>query len=90
MAKVSTNINLDVELKRKAQVLFAEFGMDLTTAVTVFLSQAVREQKIPFEIRREIPNETTKRALAEYQEMKNDSKKYKRYDSFEEALKEKL
>ena len=88
MAKVSTNINLDAELKKDAQMLFADFGMDLTTAVTVFLTQAVREQKIPFEIRREVPNETTKLALAEYDEMKNNSEKYKRYSSFADALKE--
>lgn len=90
MAKVSTNINLDAELKKNAQMLFADFGMDLTTAVTVFLTQAVREQRIPFEIRRDIPNDTTKLALAEYEEMKKNPEKYKRYSSFDEALKEVL
>lgn len=90
MAKVSTNINLDAELKKNAQKLFADFGMDLTTAVTIFITQAVREQKIPFEIRRLIPNETTRLALAEYDEMKNNPKKYKRYSSLKDALKEVL
>ena len=50
MAKVSTNIGLDAELKKSAQELFADFGMDLTTAITLFLKQSVREQRIPFEI----------------------------------------
>lgn len=90
MAKVTTSINLDTELKKKAQILFADFGMDLTTAVTVFLTQAVREQRIPFEIRREVPNDTTILALKEYDEMKNDPEKYKRYSSFNDALKEVL
>lgn len=90
MAKVTTSINLDTELKKKAQILFADFGMDLTTAVTVFLTQAVREQRIPFEIRREVPNDTTILALEEYDEMKNDPEKYKRYSSFNDALKEVL
>lgn len=90
MPKVSTNINLDSELKKNAQALFADFGMDLTTAVTVFLTQAVREQRIPFEIRKEVPNETTRLALAEYEEMKSNPAKYKRYDSFGDALKEVL
>ncbi len=90
MAKVSTNINLDPELKKKAQLLFADLGMDLTTAVTVFLTMAVKEQRIPFEIRRETPNEATILALSEYEEMKNNPKKYKRYDSFEDVLKEML
>lgn len=90
MSKVSTNINLDVELKKNAQALFADFGMDLTTAVTIFLTQSVREQRIPFEIRKEIPNHTTTYAFSEYDEMKNNSEKYKRYDTFEDALKEVL
>lgn len=90
MSKVSTNINLDSELKKDAQMLFADLGMDLTTAVTVFFKQAVREQKIPFEIRKEIPNETTKLALAEYDEMKNNPEKYKRYSSFDDVLNEVL
>ena len=53
MAKVSTNINLDPTLKKNAQELLRDLGMDLTTAITIFLRQTVREQGIPFEIKRE-------------------------------------
>jgi len=51
MAKVSTNINIDEEIKRQAQTLFSQFGLDLTTAINIFLRQSIREQRIPFEIR---------------------------------------
>ena len=88
MAKVSTNIGLDAELKKSAQELFADFGMDLTTAITLFLKQSVREQRIPFEIRRLQPNTQTLIALAEYEEMKQHPEKYKRYSTFQEALDE--
>jgi DNA-damage-inducible protein J len=87
MAKVSTNISLDPELKEKAIKLFSNFGLDLSTAITLFLSQSVREEKIPFEIRMNIPNQETIEALKEKEAMK-DKKKYKRYDSFEEIIKE--
>ncbi len=90
MAKVSTNISLDAELKRSAQELFADFGIDLTTAVTLFLKQAVREQRIPFEIKREVPNAETRAALDEYEEMKKHPESYKRYSSFKEAMDEVL
>lgn len=90
MAKVSTNISLDPKLKKEANILFANFGLDLSTAITIFLQQSVREQKIPFEIRMNIPNQTTIEALNEFKEMKNNKEKYKRYDSFDEALKELL
>ena len=87
MAKVSTNISLDPELKEKAIKLFSNFGLDLSTAITLFLSQSVREEKIPFEIRINVPNQETIEALKEKEAMK-DKKKYKRYDSFEEIIKE--
>ena len=88
MAKVSTNIGLDAELKKSAQELFADLGMDLTTAITLFLKQSVRERRIPFEIRRTQPNAQTLVALAEYEEMKQNPEKYKRYNTFQDALDE--
>ena len=90
MSKVSTNINLDPDLKKSAQELFSDLGMDLTTAVTIFLKQAVLNQGIPFEIKREIPNQTTINALNEFYEMKEHPEKYNRYSSFKEAMNEVL
>ena len=78
---------MDPELKEKAIKLFSNFSLDLSTAITLFLSQSVREEKIPFEIRMNIPNQETIEALKEKEAMK-DKKKYKRYDSFEEITKE--
>lgn len=89
MSKVNTNISLDADLKKSAQALFSDLGLDMTTAVTLFLRQAVREQAIPFEIRR-IPNADTAAALQEFAEMKAHPEKYKRYSSFSSALDEVL
>ena len=88
MAKVSTNISIDPKLKENSVALFAQFGLDLSTAISLFLQQSVREQRIPFEIRLEIPNAATKAALAEFEEMKKDKAKYKRHSSFAEILEE--
>lgn len=90
MAKVSTNISLEPGLKKEAQSLFADLGMDLTTAVTIFLKQSVREQAFPFTIKREVPNAETRAALEEYYEMKNNPDKYKRYDDFQDVIDEVL
>ena len=49
--RVRVNISVDEELKKEASELFATFGLDLSTAISLFLSQSVREGKIPFEIR---------------------------------------
>ena len=88
MAKINTNISLDGELKKEAICLFSSFGLDLSTAITLFLQQAVREKRIPFEIRMEIPNRETIEALKEIEMMKEDKEKYKRYDSIDDALKD--
>lgn len=90
MAKVSTNINLEPDLKKSAQELFSDLGLDLTTAVTLFLKQSVREQAIPFEIRRNVPNAETIAAMDEFYEMKAHPEKYKRYSSFKDAIDEVL
>ena len=50
--KVSTNITLDPKLKKEAVELFSELGMDLSTAVAIFLRQSVLVQGIPFVITR--------------------------------------
>lgn len=55
MAKVSTNITIDSDTKAKAQELFADFGLDLSTAINIFLRQAIRENAIPFPISRKTP-----------------------------------
>ena len=52
MAKVSTNISIDSDTKAKAQVLLAELGLDLSTAVNIFLRQMIRDNAIPFTISR--------------------------------------
>lgn len=48
MANVS--IRMDDNLKKQAEDLFNDLGMNLTTAFTIFVKQAIREQGIPFEI----------------------------------------
>ncbi len=88
MRKVSTNISIDPKLKQDSIELFSRFGLDLSTGITLFLQQAVREKRIPFEVRLEIPKKETRKAFEELPEMKKNKKKYKRYDSFEEVLKD--
>ena len=57
MAKISTNITIDVETKARAQELLAELGLDLSTAVNIFLRQMIHENAIPFDIRRSKGND---------------------------------
>lgn len=83
MAKVSTSISIDADVKAKAQELFAEFGMDLSTAINIFLRQSLYEQSIPFKIRRELPNETTLKAM---DHAEKDEFMYGPFDSVAEMM----
>lgn len=41
---------VDKELKNEADKLFKELGLDLSTAIKLFLKQSVNKQAIPFAI----------------------------------------
>lgn len=88
MAKVSTNVSIDADVKAKAQELFADLGIDLSTAINIFLRQSIRENAIPFSIQREIPNADTVVAMKEAEEIKRHPENYRRYSSFDELLNE--
>ena len=47
------NVKTDSELKKQAESLFSDLGKNMTTALNIFLRQAVRENRIPFEITRD-------------------------------------
>lgn len=87
MEKTSNiNIRIDDKLKKEAEKLFNDLGINMSSAINVFLKQSVREQKIPFEIRKEYPNYDTDMAIAETDSTDyNDSKTY---DSVDELFKE--
>jgi len=85
MRKVNTTITLDPRDKKEGMELLSSFGLDLSTFVTLALKQMIHEQKIPFEISRDIPNAETRKAIKEVKDISKNPKKYKSY-SVTEAL----
>ncbi len=90
MSKVSTNISLDADLKKEGQELFSDLGLDMSTAVTLFIKQCLRVQGLPFAVTRENPNAETSAALDEYYTMREHPEQYKHYSSFSDAVNEVL
>lgn len=90
MSSVSMNIRMDKTIKEQAQELFSEFGLDMTTAINMFLRQSIREQKIPFELKLNIPNNETLEALNEVKQMKENPSIGKAYDNVDDMIKELL
>ena len=84
----ATTINIDDNTKKEAQELFKDLGMNLTTAINIFLKQAVREQRIPFEIGNPRPSQELLEALREVEKMKKNPNMGKRYSSSKEMIKD--
>lgn len=59
MASTNLNIRIDADLKKQAEDIFNELGLNMSTALTIFLRQAVRSNGIPFEMRLDTPNAET-------------------------------
>lgn len=51
MSKMSMSIRLDSEVKEQAQQVFSNLGMDMTTAINIFLRQVIQYQGLPFDVR---------------------------------------
>ncbi|MCL2434478.1 MAG: type II toxin-antitoxin system RelB/DinJ family antitoxin [Clostridia bacterium] len=71
IASTNVSIRMDSQLKRQAEDLFSDLGLNMTSALTMFLRQAVRIQGIPFEISR-IPNNETLAAMEEAERIARD------------------
>lgn len=66
------SIRMDTDLKTHADALFAELGMNLSTAFNIFVRQSIREGRIPFDISLNQPNAETIAALMEAERIAKD------------------
>ncbi len=51
MAKTNLNIRTDKDIKDQAEVIFSELGLNMTTAINMFLRTIIRENGIPFNLK---------------------------------------
>ena len=85
MATVPTQVRIDEELKKQSMELFAQLGIDMSSAMNMFLKQCVMRGGLPFAV--EIPQYRSE-VLEVMEEARRISKdpNTKRYSSFAEAL----
>lgn len=88
MSAANLNIRIDKDVKEQAEQLFAELGLNMTTAVNLFLRTAIRKHGIPFDLFLDVPNETTIAAIEEGKRLLNapDSPKYSKMEDLKAAL----
>ena len=98
MSKVPTQIRIDEDIKKYVYYLFNELGLDMSTAVNLFLHQCILNKGIPFEVKQPAFNIETIEALIEGEHILRDIYKgkingneqeyIKLYDSIEEMNKD--
>jgi len=80
------NIRVDEELKRNAEKIFNELGLNMSTAMNIFLRYSVRYGGIPFELRVDKPNSETLSAIDDVNNNRNMSKIFNSVDDLMDDL----
>ena len=86
MATTNLNIRTDKEIKEAAEKIYSSLGLNMTTAINMFLRTSIRERGIPFDLKLDIPNDETKKAIEEGRLIAKD-KKVRAYDNMDDLRK---
>ena len=83
MPQTTLNVRIDDKVKKDFEKFCSEVGLNVSVAVNMFAKTVVREQRLPFDVTLNVPNEETKRAIEDAKNRRNLSKPY---SSFKEIL----
>ncbi len=89
MATISITIRMDENLKKDADALFSDLGLDTPTAIRIFLKQAIKRNGLPFDVAQPVPNAETIAAMEESDRISRDPN-VKGYTDVDEMIKELL
>ena len=88
MNTTKLNIRIDKFTKEQAEKIFNQLGLNMTTAINMFLRSTIREHGIPFELKLDTPNKETIEAIEEGRKMLKDpnTPKYSNMEDLKKAL----
>ena len=72
MATTNFSVRLDSDLKKRSEAIYGELGINLTTAINVFLRKSLTAGGFPFDVRIDEPNKETMLALLEADKSSKD------------------
>lgn len=72
MSQTTMSIRVDSDLKQRFDFLCDEFGLSNTAALMLFIKTMVRECRIPFEIKTDTIEESRRKALLAFEQMRED------------------
>ena len=81
MESLTLNVRVDANDKKNFEQFCNNVGMNVSTAINIFIKAVLREQKLPFEVKSGLSDEVIYNKLKEAEsEMNNTSKRYNIYD----------
>lgn len=80
-------IRVDDNIKQQAEKLFDDLGLNMTSAINIFIKKALSVNGIPFDLRRNTYSAETLQAMLESEMLANDPNT-KTYNSFSEIMEE--
>lgn len=86
MATTNLNIRTDKEIKEAAEKIYASLGLNMTTAIDMFLRASIRESGIPFDLKLDVPSDETIKAIEGGRMIAKD-KNVKSYDNMDDLRK---
>lgn len=88
MATTNLNIRTDKEIKEAAEKIYSSLGLNMTTAINMFLRASIRESGIPFDLKLNVPSDETIKVIEEGRMIAKDTnvKSYDNMDDLRKAL----
>ena len=80
----TVTVRVDENVKKEAETLFKKIGLNMSTAMNLFLKKCILEQGIPFELK--VPNKETLKAMQETDDVLSGKIERKGYNSAEELF----
>ena len=73
------NVNVPTNVKNESNEIFVKLGLNMTTAINIFLKKVIKEKGIPFELKLEAEKDM-REAAEELRKIENHEGNYKIYD----------
>ena len=89
MASLTTaiNVNVDTKIKEEATAILKGLGLNMSTAINMFLAQVVKRDGIPFEVTNPKPTKDLIEALEELEYMQTHLDEYQKFNNWEDLKK---
>ena len=82
------NVNVPTDVKEETTEIFNSLGLNMSTAINMFLKRVIYERGIPFDVKQPVPNKELMDALKEIEDIESGKISAKRYRNVQELFEE--